>query len=45
VSRLVSTDGFVSYDAGILVGQGKFQELHMIYADPGVVVAGTSKKQ
>jgi hypothetical protein len=39
------TDGFVSHDAGILVGQGEFQELHMIYADPGVVVAGTSKKQ
>lgn len=39
------TGGFTSHDAGIITGEGEFQELHTIYADPGVVVSGTSKKQ
>jgi hypothetical protein len=38
------TSGFTSHDAGIIVGQGEFQELHMIYADEGVVDSVSCKK-
>lgn len=37
--------GYTAHDAGIITGQGEYQELHTIYFDPGVVVAGASKKQ
>jgi hypothetical protein len=42
--EFTDTGGFTAHDAGIIVGQGEFQELHMIYADLGVVDSVTSKK-